>query len=112
MILFPAIDIRNGKCVRLVQGDYNKEKIYSDSPTETAKKWIGTGAAFLQIVDLDGARTGNSIIRPNIILTAQPASVPIQVGGCSRDMNTIEDYDAAGGDRVIIGTSALNDLDF
>jgi len=112
MILFPAIDIRNGKCVRLVQGDYNKEKIYSDSPTETAKKWIGKGAAFLHIVDLDGARTGNSINRPIIKLIAQQTSVPIQVGGGIRNMNTIEDYVEAGVDRVIIGTAAINDLDF
>src|SRR5690625_4923968 len=112
MILFPAIDIRNEKCVRLVQGDDNKEKSYRDSPTQTAKKWNGKSAAFLHIVDLDGARTGNSINRPIIKLIAQQTSIPIQVGGGIRNMNTIEDYVEAEVDRVIIGTAAINDLDF
>jgi len=112
MILLPAIDIRNGKCVRLVQGDYNREKIYSDSPTEIAKRWINKGAKALHIVDLDGARTGNSINRPVIKLIAQQASIPIQVGGGIRTMNNIEDYIDAGVNRVIIGTAAINDLNF
>lgn len=112
MILFPAIDIRDGKCVRLVQGDYNKEKIYSDSPPEIAKKWANKGAAYLHIVDLDGARTGNSTNRPIIKLISQQTSIPIQVGGGIRTMSNIEDYVVAGVDRVIIGTAAINDLEF
>ena len=60
MIFFPAIDIRNGKCVRLIQGDYDKEIIYDDSPTDMALEWERQGAEYLHIVDLDGAKTGNS----------------------------------------------------
>ncbi len=112
MILFPAIDIRNGKCVRLVQGDYNKEKIYSDSPAETAKRWIDKGAEYLHIVDLDGARTGNSANRSVIKLIAKQTNVPIQVGGGIRQMDIIEEYIQAGVSRVIIGTAAINDPSF
>lgn len=112
MILFPAIDIRNGKCVRLVQGDYNKEKIYSDSPIETAKRWIDKGADYLHIVDLDGARTGNSTNRSVIKAIAQQTAVPIQVGGGIRSMNIIGEYIESGVDRVIMGTAAIDDLNF
>lgn len=112
MILFPTINIRNGKCVRLVQGDYNKEKIYSDSPTETAKRWVKKGAGYLHIVDLDGARTRNSTNRSAVKLIAKQTTIPIQVGGGIRSMNIIEEYIDAGIDRVIIGTSAIDNLDF
>lgn len=61
MIIFPAIDILDGKCVRLIQGDYNQEKVYSDSPIGMAKQWEQKGAEYIHIVDLDGAKTGDSI---------------------------------------------------
>ncbi|PAV30587.1 1-(5-phosphoribosyl)-5-[(5-phosphoribosylamino)methylideneamino]imidazole-4-carboxamide isomerase [Virgibacillus profundi] len=112
MILFPAIDIRNGKCVRLTQGDYNKEKIYSESTSTVAKQWEKKRAEYLHIVDLDGAKTGESSNKPSIKAIAEQTSIPIQVGGGIRSLAIIEEYIAAGVDRVIIGTAAINDKEF
>ncbi|WP_405099112.1 1-(5-phosphoribosyl)-5-[(5-phosphoribosylamino)methylideneamino]imidazole-4-carboxamide isomerase [Oceanobacillus sp. FSL H7-0719] len=112
MILFPAIDILNGKCVRLTQGDYNKEKIYHEQPIEVAKDWESKGAAFIHIVDLDGAKTGKSINQEVIANIARDASIPIQVGGGIRSLEIIAYYLKAGVSRVIIGTAAINDKAF
>ena len=71
MIIFPAIDILNGQCVRLIQGDYNKEKIYSNSPIDMAKQWEEKGAEYIHIVDLDGAKTGRSINQEIILEIAK-----------------------------------------
>ncbi|WP_121615836.1 1-(5-phosphoribosyl)-5-[(5-phosphoribosylamino)methylideneamino]imidazole-4-carboxamide isomerase [Virgibacillus halodenitrificans] len=112
MILFPAIDIKDGKCVRLTQGDYNKEKIYSDSPVSIAEQWQQSGGEFIHIVDLDGAKTGESINKPVIEEIAKTIAAPVQVGGGIRSLNTIETYINAGVKRVIIGTAAIHDKDF
>lgn len=112
MILFPAIDIKNGKCVRLTQGDYNKEKIYNDSPVEAATDWERLDAAYLHIVDLDGAKTGVSINKTSIKAISEQVSIPIQLGGGIRSMSVIQEYITAGVDRVIIGTAAINDKTF
>ncbi|RLL42079.1 1-(5-phosphoribosyl)-5-[(5-phosphoribosylamino)methylideneamino]imidazole-4-carboxamide isomerase [Oceanobacillus piezotolerans] len=112
MILFPAIDIRGGKCVRLTQGDYNKEKVYSEAPVEIAKQWQDKGAAFIHIVDLDGAKTGNSINQRQIEAIAENTSVPVQVGGGIRSIEIIESYLSRGVQRVIIGTAAINNKSF
>lgn len=112
MILFPAIDILNGKCVRLTQGDYNKEKIYHEDPVEVAKDWENKGAEFIHIVDLDGARTGKSINQKVIANIAQILTIPTQIGGGIRSPEIIEYYLEAGIDRVIIGTAALKDKAF
>jgi len=112
MIIFPAIDILNGKCVRLIQGDYNRESIYSDSPVQMAKEWEEKGAEFIHIVDLNGAKTGESINQSVIKKIAKAVSVPIQVGGGIRSLATIEDYINNGVARVIIGTAAINDRQF
>lgn len=112
MILFPAIDIRNGNCVRLIQGDYNQEKVYSDSPVEMAKSWADQGAAFIHIVDLDGAKTGNSINSTVIKEIAKASPIPIQVGGGIRSMEIIHEYIENGVARVIIGTAAINNQAF
>ncbi|WP_249871393.1 1-(5-phosphoribosyl)-5-[(5-phosphoribosylamino)methylideneamino]imidazole-4-carboxamide isomerase [Oceanobacillus saliphilus] len=112
MILFPAIDILGGKCVRLIQGDYNKEKVYGDSPTAMASKWEGKGAVFIHTVDLDGAKTGDSLNRASIKDIAQQTNIPVQVGGGIRSMDIIEDYLSAGVSRVIIGTAAINNQKF
>jgi len=112
MILFPAIDIRGGKCVRLIQGDYNKEKVYSDSPAEMGSKWETSGAEYIHIVDLDGAKSGASINQPQIQEIARHTNVPVQVGGGIRSMAAIENYLSAGVDRVIIGTAAISDKAF
>lgn len=109
MILFPAIDIQNGKCVRLVQGDFAQETIYNDSPLEVGRKWSDQGAVWLHVVDLDGAKTGQSKNRDAIIELASTLQIPVQVGGGIRSFNAIEDYLENGVARVILGTSAIND---
>lgn len=112
MILFPAIDIRNGKCVRLRQGDYAQEKVYHDSPVTVAMEWEKQGAEYLHIVDLDGAKTGTPANQSAIQSIAKQTSIPIQLGGGIRSMETIETYISLGVDRVIIGTAAINDREF
>ncbi|WP_156856039.1 1-(5-phosphoribosyl)-5-[(5-phosphoribosylamino)methylideneamino]imidazole-4-carboxamide isomerase [Oceanobacillus sp. AG] len=112
MILFPAIDILGGKCVRLTQGDYNKEKIYSEQPVEVAADWKQKGAAFIHIVDLDGAKTGKSVNKELIAEIARTVSIPIQVGGGVRSIEVIEDYLENGVSRVIIGTAAIQNKVF
>jgi phosphoribosylformimino-5-aminoimidazole carboxamide ribotide isomerase len=112
MILFPAIDIRNGKCVRLIQGDYDQEIIYNDSPTEMAKEWERQGAEYIHVVDLDGAKTGNSLNREAIQAIAKSVAIPVQVGGGIRTMEIIDAHIDAGVSRVIIGTAAIQDKPF
>jgi len=112
MIIFPAIDILQGKCVRLIQGDYNQEKVYSDSPIDMAKKWEQLGAEYIHIVDLDGAKSGESINQSIITDIAQSVKIPVQVGGGIRSIKTIDTYINNGVSRVIIGTAAIQDREF
>lgn len=112
MILFPAIDIRNGNCVRLIQGDYDQETIYGDSPKEMALEWERKGAGYLHIIDLDGAKTGNSLNQEAIKAVAEAVSIPIQVGGGIRSIEIIEKHINNGVSRVIIGTAAITDPAF
>jgi phosphoribosylformimino-5-aminoimidazole carboxamide ribotide isomerase len=108
MLIIPAIDIKNGKCVRLSQGEMDKETIYSNDPLEFADKWIREGAKRMHIVDLDGAIEGKPI---NIDVIHSIANsfpdVPLQVGGGIRDEDTIQTYLDAGVSYVIIGTRAV-----
>ncbi|MCL2005605.1 MAG: 1-(5-phosphoribosyl)-5-[(5-phosphoribosylamino)methylideneamino]imidazole-4-carboxamide isomerase [Planctomycetaceae bacterium] len=112
MLILPAIDIRNGKCVRLQQGDYNQETIYADSPVDMAKHWVQHGAEFLHIVDLDGAKdkkpTNLAVIRE----IAQSIAIPIEVGGGIRNQETIQNYLDAGVHRLVIGTLAHKEPDW
>ncbi|MEI3608752.1 1-(5-phosphoribosyl)-5-[(5-phosphoribosylamino)methylideneamino]imidazole-4-carboxamide isomerase [Pseudogracilibacillus sp. SO10305] len=112
MIIFPAIDILDGKCVRLIQGDYNKERVYSDSPVEVAKSWEKQGASYIHIVDLNGAKTGDSVNKPIIEEIAKSVTIPIQVGGGIRSIDVIEQYVEIGVARVIIGTAAISNPAF
>src|SRR5699024_8942322 len=112
MIIFPAIDILDGQCVRLIQGDYNQEKVYSNSPVEMAKQWEKKGASYIHIVDLNGAKTGESINQSVIIEIAKSATIPVQVGGGIRSLETIKTYLENGVSRVIVGTAAITDQDF
>ncbi|WP_303969490.1 1-(5-phosphoribosyl)-5-[(5-phosphoribosylamino)methylideneamino]imidazole-4-carboxamide isomerase [Sporosarcina ureae] len=112
MILFPAIDIRDGKCVRLIQGDYAQEIIYNDSPTNMAQEWQSQGAEYIHIVDLDGAKTGNSANKQAIEAIAKAINVPVQVGGGIRNMEIVDSHIANGVARVIIGTAAIQDPEF
>ncbi|RFA35036.1 1-(5-phosphoribosyl)-5-[(5-phosphoribosylamino)methylideneamino]imidazole-4-carboxamide isomerase [Virgibacillus dokdonensis] len=112
MILFPAIDIKDGKCVRLTQGNYDQVNVYSDSPVTVAKDWEAQGAAYLHLVDLDGAKSGVSTNEPIIREIAQKVTLPIQVGGGIRSLQVVENYLSAGIDRVILGTAAIKDQSF
>jgi phosphoribosylformimino-5-aminoimidazole carboxamide ribotide isomerase len=111
MIVIPAIDLKNGKCVRLVQGDPNRETIYCDNPVDQAKKFEDAGAKLIHVVDLDGAFTGLPVNGDIVKAIARSVSIPIEIGGGIRTEEIIEDYSAAGVHRFIIGTAALEDFD-
>jgi phosphoribosylformimino-5-aminoimidazole carboxamide ribotide isomerase len=111
VILYPAIDIRGGQAVRLLQGDYARETTYDADPVDAAKRWAGEGAEFLHVVDLDGAKAGEP---RNLEAIRRIAAVgcPIQVGGGLRDAESVGAALDAGAERVVIGTAALRDPDF
>ncbi|HAV10813.1 MAG TPA: 1-(5-phosphoribosyl)-5-((5-phosphoribosylamino)methylideneamino)imidazole-4-carboxamide isomerase [Dehalococcoidia bacterium] len=107
MDIIPAVDLKNGKCVRLYQGDYTKETIYADDPVTIAQQWYDTGARRLHIVDLDGAKSGrmtNAFIIERIV---KQIAAPIQVGGGIRDESTVKRLLDMGIKRVILGTIAI-----
>jgi len=112
MIIYPAVDIKDGKCVRLLQGRFSDVTVYSDNPLDMAKKWEEAGAEYLHVVDLDGARTGKSKNSDIIAEIAAAVKMPVQLGGGIRSMETIEDYLSKGIQRVILGTSAVKDPEF
>jgi phosphoribosylformimino-5-aminoimidazole carboxamide ribotide isomerase len=111
LILFPAIDIRGGKAVRLVQGDYEQEKAYDDDPVVAARRWVNGGAGWLHVVDLDGARAGEPINLAHLRRIVASVSVPVQLGGGLRDSKKVEEAISAGVERVILGTAAVRDPD-
>ena len=112
MLIIPAIDIRGGKCVRLFQGDYEKETVYGEDPAAMAEKWVSQGARFLHIVDLDGARDGVPRNRAAIQAISRKVPVPVEVGGGIRGLPAIEEYFSSGIERVILGTAAFANPDF
>lgn len=107
MLIIPAIDIQNGKCVRLIQGNFEDKKIYNDDPLSTAKRWKEQGAKMLHLVDLDGARTGNLLNLEIIKKIAQEINIPVQVGGGIRDKKTVKALLSNNVTRIILGTVAL-----
>lgn len=109
MQIWPAVDIRSGKCVRLSQGDYQKETVYGDSPADMADRWINDGARCLHVVDLDAALQGETDNFESICQIAFQTEVPIQVGGGIRDERTIEKYLEVGITRLVVGTRALKE---
>lgn len=111
MELFPAIDLRGGRCVRLHQGDYGRETVYGDDPVAQAKVFEAEGATWIHVVDLDAARTGDPINREVIARIARSVDVPIQSGGGVRDEAAASALFDAGVTRVVIGTAALEDPD-
>tara|TARA_Y100001934_G_scaffold129113_1_gene156741 strand:+ start:10658 stop:11374 length:717 start_codon:yes stop_codon:yes gene_type:complete len=111
MEVIPAIDILDGKCVRLFQGDYDKETVFSDYPIDIAKRWESYGAQRLHLIDLDGAKNGKPMNQSTIVEISQSVDIPIQVGGGIRDFRTVEKYIQDGIDRVIVGTAAVRDPD-
>jgi phosphoribosylformimino-5-aminoimidazole carboxamide ribotide isomerase len=109
VILYPAIDIRGGQAVRLLQGDYARETIYDADPAEAAARWAGEGAEYLHVVDLDGAKAGEPRNLDAVRRIAAAAPCPIQVGGGLRDADSVTALLEAGAARVVIGTAALRD---
>jgi phosphoribosylformimino-5-aminoimidazole carboxamide ribotide isomerase len=112
VILYPAIDIADGKAVRLVQGDFDAETVYADSPLDAARTWVQAGARYLHVIDLDGARTGAPQNLDHVERIAGELGVPLQVGGGLRSVGAVRDVVAAGASRVILGTAAFADVDF
>jgi phosphoribosylformimino-5-aminoimidazole carboxamide ribotide isomerase len=112
MRLYPAIDIRDGKAVRLEKGDFARETVYVDDPLEAASTWVDAGARALHIVDLDGARAGEPANLEHLSRIMQELSVPVQYGGGLRNVQSVRAALAAGAERVILGTAAYADLDF
>lgn len=112
MIIYPAIDLRGGRCVRLVQGDFEQTTEYSKNPMETALHWAECGASWLHLVDLDGARQEKTDNRSIICDIASRLSIPVQTGGGIRTMADIEELLSHGVARVILGTAAVQNPDF
>lgn len=105
--LYPAIDLRDGRCVRLYQGDYGRETVYGDDPVAQALAFEAEGAAWIHVVDLDAARTGEPVNRAVVAAIAAAVSVPVQTGGGVRDEAAAEALIDAGVARVVLGTAAL-----
>lgn len=112
MNIFPAIDLFDGKAVRLLKGDYQKMTVYSENPLEFAKDFENSGAEFLHIVDLEGAKTGNTPNIGTIEKIVKNTSLFTEVGGGIRTLETVEKYINIGVKRVILGTAAVNDEKF
>ena len=112
MQIWPAIDILEGKCVRLAQGDYDRKTVYGMNPADMAARWVADGAKCLHLVDLDGARDGSSINRQAVAEIVVAFDVQCQLGGGVRDEETINDYLEMGVKRLVIGTKALKDPDW
>ena len=112
MILFPAIDLSDGKAVRLVRGDYNQKTVFSDDPLSVARDFVASGATHVHLVDLDGAKDGTT---PNSgVVRAIATETPLfcEIGGGVRSLDTAEYYFSCGVDRVILGTAAVTDPAF
>jgi phosphoribosylformimino-5-aminoimidazole carboxamide ribotide isomerase len=112
VILYPAIDIRGGRAVRLTQGDYGRETAYDADPVDAARRWAGEGAEFLHVVDLDGAKAGRPRNLETVGRIAAAVECPIQVGGGLRDDDSVAAALDAGAERVVLGTAALRDSTF
>ncbi|MCI7612500.1 MAG: 1-(5-phosphoribosyl)-5-[(5-phosphoribosylamino)methylideneamino]imidazole-4-carboxamide isomerase [Selenomonadaceae bacterium] len=108
MVIFPAIDIRGGKCVRLFKGNFAQETVFSDRPEEMAAKWEAQGGKFLHLVDLDGARAGKSVNLEVIKKIVDTVSIPVELGGGIRTMENIDEVLSLGVQRVILGSVAVS----
>ena len=109
MLVIPAIDLKDGRCVRLRQGDISQETVYSEDPAATASRWEGLGARLLHVVDLNGAIEGQPRNLPQIEAIVKAVSIPIQVGGGIRTLETVRMYVSRGVKRVVMGTAVLED---
>lgn len=107
MKIFPAIDIRGGKCVRLTEGRFDQETVFADNPVDMAKKWLEEGAEFLHVVDLDGALAGKSVNLEIAAEISKIVNIPVQLGGGIRTIENIEAVLSSGINRVILGSIAV-----
>ena len=107
MILYPAIDIRGGKCVRLTEGRFDAETVFADDPAEMALKWAACGAEWLHLVDLDGAVAGEGKNIPVIKRILEKVQLPVELGGGIRNIETIENLLSLGVTRTILGSAAV-----
>ncbi len=112
MEVIPAVDIRGGKAVRLFQGDYGRETVFDDSPVDAAQRWIDIGVTRLHVVDLDGAKTGEQVNLDLVGRIAALSDVPVQLGGGVRTIEAAQRAVDKGVDRVIVGTAALENVEF
>jgi phosphoribosylformimino-5-aminoimidazole carboxamide ribotide isomerase len=111
MIVIPSIDLRDGRCVRLLQGDFAHETVYGDDPVAIARRWQEAGAAVLHVVDLDGSREGYPAQAEILAAIAAALTIPVQIGGGMRALEHIEGAFANGVSRVVLGTAALENRD-
>ncbi|HYH13152.1 MAG TPA: 1-(5-phosphoribosyl)-5-[(5-phosphoribosylamino)methylideneamino] imidazole-4-carboxamide isomerase, partial [Thermomicrobiales bacterium] len=111
MTLYPAIDIRGGKAVRLVEGDFSRETTFDSDPVDAARRWVDAGAEWIHVVDLDGARSGTGANREAITRIRNQVTCQMQVGGGIRSLATIDEILDLGIDRVILGSVAVTDPD-
>ncbi|TFH41035.1 MAG: hypothetical protein E4G96_06340, partial [Chrysiogenales bacterium] len=109
MLIIPAIDIRGGNCVRLLQGDPGRETVYSNDPLDMALRFQDAGARLIHIVDLDGAFEGRPVNAAIVIKIAKALSVPVEIGGGIRTLESVCSYADAGIPRIILGTAILHD---
>jgi phosphoribosylformimino-5-aminoimidazole carboxamide ribotide isomerase len=112
MILLPAVDIRDGKAVRLRQGRFDDETVYADDPLEAARSFVEAGARYLHVVDLDGARDGEPANLHHLERITTELEIPVQYGGGLRSLQSVRGALAAGAARVVIGTAAYSDAEF
>jgi len=112
MDIWPAIDIRGGRCVRLREGDFNRETVFAADPVDVASRWKAAGARRLHVVDLDGARDGRPANRPLVERIVAETGLPVQLGGGIRDADILAAYLAAGVARVVVGTRAVEEPDW
>ncbi len=112
MLIIPAIDIKDGRCVRLYQGDMDKDTVYYESPLEAAKHWAEQGAELLHVVDLNGAVEGRPVHKQEVAAICMGFGVPVELGGGLRSPEAIEEALALGVERVVIGTAAYEDREF
>jgi phosphoribosylformimino-5-aminoimidazole carboxamide ribotide isomerase len=112
VIFLPAVDIRDGKAVRLRQGHFDEETVYADDPLEAAMSFVEAGARFLHVIDLDGAREGEPVNLEHLRRITREAGVPVQYGGGLRSLMSIRKALAAGAERVVVGTAAYSDAEF
>jgi len=112
MLVIPAIDIKDGRCVRLYQGEMAKETVYFESPVEAARHWVEEGAEFFHVVDLNGAIEGRPVHKQEVVAICLGFGVPVQLGGGLRSMEAVEEALALGVERVVVGTAAYEDRNF